>query len=105
MPMRTRFLCVLLAAAAALPLGGCNAAGYGLWLLMPRRNQKAPAEFGGLPGSKVAVVVYTDRKTDFEYPTARGTLTYAVAAELRQRVQDVEVVDPRKVLLYQESDL
>jgi len=86
--------------SALLPLmSSCN-------LLMPIavmgvQQKRIPAEFDKLSGSRVAVQVWTDPSTLFDYPYARLELaTYVgdkLQAELGQRNQAVEVVDPRDV--------
>lgn len=75
-------------------------------LLMPIailgvQRQRVPAEFDKLAGSRVAVQVWTDPSTLFDYPHARLELSSYVAeklqAELGQRNMAVDVVDARDV--------
>lgn len=75
-------------------------------LLMPVailgvQRQRVPAEFDKLAGSRVAVQVWTDPSTLFDYPHARLELSSYVAeklqAELGQRNMAVDVVDARDV--------
>ncbi len=93
--MSPRFLCL-----ALLPmLASCN-------LLTPLavmsvQRKRIPPEFDKLAGTRVAVHVWTDPSTLFDYPYARMELaTYLgdkLHAEMGQRNQAVQVVDPRDV--------
>lgn len=75
-------------------------------LLMPMavigvQKQKYPAEFDKLAGSKVAILVWTDPSTLFDYPYARLEMATYVGdklhAELAMRDQAIQVVDARDV--------
>lgn len=87
-------------AIATLPmLASCN-------LLTPLavigvQRKRIPAEFDKLAGTRVAVQVWTDPSTLFDYPYARLELaTYLgdkLHAEMAQRNLAIEVVDPRDV--------
>lgn len=85
--------------AALLLLAGCN-------LLTPLvfvgdHKKRIPAEFDKLGGSRVAVAVWLDQAVLFDYPHARFELATYIGdklnAELGQRKQAIEVVDPRDV--------
>lgn len=91
----SRFLII-----ATVPmLASCN-------LLMPLavmgvQRKRIPPEFDKLAGTRVAIHVWTDPSTLFDYPYARLELaTYLgdkLHAEMGQRNLAVEVVDPRDV--------
>lgn len=75
-------------------------------LLMPLaivgvQKKRIPPEFDKLAGSRVAFLVWTDPSTLFDYPYARLELaTYLgdkLHAEMAQRDQAVQVVDPRDI--------
>jgi hypothetical protein len=85
--------------AALLVLTGCN-------LLTPLvfvgdHKKRIPAEFDKLAGSRVAVAVWLDQAVLFDYPHARFELATYISdklnAELGQRKQIVDLVDPRDV--------
>lgn len=69
--------------------------------VMGVQKKRVPPEFDKLAGSRVAVEVWTDPSTLFDYPYARLELATYVGdklhAELAQRSQAVDVVDPREV--------
>jgi len=78
---------------------GCN------WLtpliFIGEHKREVAPEFDKLAHSKVAVVVWTDQSTLFDYPYARLELATFVGdklyGEMAQRSLDTEVVDPRDV--------
>ena len=84
----------------ALPiLGACNLLTPLVFVGEPKR--KVAPEFDKLADSRVAVHVWTDAATLFDYPHARFELaTYIgdkLAAEMAQRKLGTVVVDPRDV--------
>jgi len=64
-------------------------------------KKKVSPEFDKLAGRRVAIVVWTDPSTLFDYPYARFELATYVGdklyAEMTRRELDTEVVDPRDV--------
>ncbi len=96
-----------MAGATLLALLGCN-------LLTPvifigEHKKRVLPEFDKLAGSRVAVLVWTDPSTLFDYPYARLELATYVAgkleAEMTQRGHDIDVVDPRRVEALVEKNL
>lgn len=96
-PPRTAGLmaCGMLAAC----LFGCN------WLtplaFVGEHKKKISAEFDKLPNTRVALLVWTDQATLFDYPFARFELASYLAdklgAEMRQRKLTIDLIDPRDV--------
>ncbi len=80
-------------------LFGCN------WLtplaFVGEHKKKISAEFDKLPNTRVAILVWTDQATLFDYPFARFELaSYLVdklGTEMRQRKLSIDLVDPRDV--------
>lgn len=74
-------------------------------------KKKVTAEFDKLADSRLAILVWTDQSTLFDYPYARFELATYVGdklfAEMGRRRLDVDVVDPRDVedFLQQNVDL
>ncbi len=84
-------------------LGGCH---YIAYLLAPRiPDKKVPAEFEGLTERRVAIVVYTDQNVQYEYPHARVDLSSVLGVELKEHVEGVTVVDPQRVVRYQDENI
>jgi len=100
-------LCLPAILALALALVcGCNATGYMLYLFAPGgKTVDVPAEYEGLSGTKVAVVVYTDIGVQYEYPYARLGLSTAIASELKTHVKDIQTVPPSRVVTYQDQNV
>ena len=92
--------------AVAVLNSGCNWLAHPLYLIAPKApEKKVTAEFAGLPHKTVAVVVYADMDTLYEYPYAREGVTAAIARQLDSNVQDVEVIEPGQVIRYQDANV
>lgn len=98
----TKRVVLLSVLTAGLVLPGCNIAKFITYVFAPSsRTRTVKAECPELAGSRVAVLVFTDVGTDFEYPDARARLSERIANELMEKVDGIEVVPPREVLEYQ----
>lgn len=96
-------LCLAMLAAM---LGGCNQAGHLAYLFFGEEHTKTvEPEFRDLPHSTVAVVIYADEQVQYEYPEATLSLSTAIASELHNNVDLVQVVDPLEVRAYQHENL
>lgn len=66
-----------------------------------QNRKKISPEFDKLPGGRVAILVWTDPSTLFDYPHARFELATYIGdklhAEMNRRHLNTEVVDPRDV--------
>jgi hypothetical protein len=100
--MTRRLLIPFLLAATALT--GCEAARYFTYLFAPG-SDKVAAEFAELPGKSVVIVVYCDKRVQYEYPDVCLSLSSAVAEQLAKNVKDVNVIDPRRVVKYQDGNI
>ena len=100
--MKTFIILLLL----AVTLAGCDAVGYMLYVLAPgSRTKTVPAEFDGLAGSSVAIAIYADAAVQYEYPWARHELADVIASQLKEHVNDVEVIDTLRVIAYQDENI
>lgn len=104
--MRLRMVGCLVAATLSL-VSACN-------LMTPlvfvgRHNRTVAAEFDKLANRRVAVLVWTDRSTLFDYPHARFELAAYIGdklyTEMTQRNLGTDVVDPRDVETYLQKNL
>jgi len=107
---RTRFRMAawalsLLVGAALSQSAGCNAVGYLLYLVAPQRTETVQAEFSDLDGHRVAIVIFADQQVLYEHPFVRLTLSSAIGAELQRHLKNVELVDPVRVIRYQDERL
>jgi len=96
-------LAAMLLAAAA---GGCDTLGYLGYLMAPEAKKvKVPPEYEGLTKRKVAVVIYADQQVQYEYPYARLGLSAALNSELKKHLEGAAIVDPRRVIRYQDDNV
>ena len=96
-------LLVLLLSVLIAP--GCKQVGGILYLLTPPREKKVKAEFPGLKNHSLAIVIYMDEATQYEYPSARLTLGAKIANELDDKIKKVRIVPPLEVARYQDENL
>ena len=90
--------------AVALPVG-CKQLGGLLYIMTPPRVQKVSAEFPGLKNHSLAIVIFADEATQYEYPNARLTLAAKIAENLKDNVKNVRVVQPIAVARYQDENI
>jgi len=98
---------LLIATAALMPaLAGCDALAYMGYLIVPPPPPKTvPAEFGNLAKHSAAIVIHIDPSAEYEYPGARLQLASLIAGHLRENVDGITVVDPRKVVRHQRENI
>jgi len=97
--------CRLLIAAVVSQLAGCSTMGYLLYLVAPDPTETVAAEFAGLDNHRIAIVIFADQQVLYEHPFVRLTLSAAVGSELQRHLKNVEVVDPARVIRYQDERL
>ncbi len=98
---RLPWLILLLAGS----LIGCNLLAFPLWVLAPELKDTVPAEYDGLANHSVAIVVYADYDVLYSYPYARTELATTVGQELTRTVEGIRVVDPQRVVAYQDQNI
>ena len=88
---------------AAAVSSGCS------WLVpfifLGQHQRKVAAEFDSLQGKRVAVVVWAEPATLFDYPHVRLELGSYSADKIRAGVKDCDVVDPFRVEEFLERDV
>jgi len=75
-----------------------------LYLFGPTVKKTVKAEYSGLEGHSVAVLVYTGPGIVCDYPKAQDELSVAIARELRNRLRDVSIIPPNTVMSYQHNN-
>jgi len=102
---RLTLLCGLLAAVAAS--GGCSSAmmRWMAYVFAGGQEQKVKAEFDGLSGKTVAVVVYTDLRTQYEYSDINLTLSSAICGQLEKNVKKIKLIPATRVVRYQDENI
>jgi len=94
------------AMTAATLTSGCGFFKWISYVTFPWQPGKTVrAEFEGLPGHSVAVVVYADENTQYQYPLVQLNLSALIGAELRGNVNGVTVTEPQKVVSYQKQNV
>jgi len=79
------------------------------FVILGEQKKKVSPEFDKLAGSRVAVLIWTDPATLFDYPHARFELASYLGdkldAEMRQRKLDIDLIDPRDVEDYIQKEI
>jgi hypothetical protein len=83
-------------AVVVIPLAaGCN------WLLpgifLTEHKKTVPAEFAKLKGKQVAVVVWAEPETLFDYPHVRLELSSYVTDKIRAELPSTRLIDPPRI--------
>ncbi len=87
-------------------MGGCEQMGYLLYLIAPGElTKEKEAEYKELPNHSVAVVIFADQATQYEYPYVRLEIGAVVGEDLRRQLKGVTVMDTRRVTRYQDENI
>ncbi len=85
-------------------LGGCGAVSYVLANLAPELpGPKIPAEYEGLTGHTVAVMIYADMNIRFDYPLVREELGRQINQELSTHLKKTKTIDEQQVVRYMDG--
>lgn len=85
-------------------LGGCRALATPWILTGEEPTRRVRAEFPHLKGKKIAIVVWADSDTRFEYPFVRLELSEHIKSELESRIDNVTFCSNRQVVALQDRD-
>jgi len=98
--------CLWLTLALLAPAaGGCDAlAWFGYVLAPPPPKKTVLPEYPGLEDQHVAVVIYASPATQLDYQTVQLELSDAIGRELTKRIDGITLVDPRRVMRYQDDN-
>lgn len=83
--------------------GGCNI--FMPLFLMGQHKERIPAEYDKLAGKTVAIAVWADQETLFDYPYVRMELALHIADQLTSNMKDLKVADGRLVEDYMQRNL
>lgn len=96
------FLPILILLAGTV--GGCKQMGALAYLFSPENpTRSVDAEYKELANANVAVVVYVSQATQVDHPLARHGVASVIGAELRKNLTQIQSVDPRKVMKFQDE--
>lgn len=95
-----------LALAAALPaLPGCAAVGGAVAAYQETEEVTIPAEYTGLAGRKVAILVDAPLEIQYEHPEVVAMITDVVGLNVRAYCPQALVLDTRQTLAYQYNNV
>lgn len=92
----------LLLLLLASPLGGCT------WLAMAQQRTVGtpmPPRYAGLDNHSVAIVVYANDSTTYDYPQARQEVSSFVANAIEKHLLKVRLLNYKDVIRYQNDTL
>ena len=99
-----RLLLLLCAGILLMPAAGCQLAllAGGIGQNIERMKKiEVLAEYEGLQGQSIAVLVHQDMWMMYEFPSAGPNITYNLSNRIAANVQNARVIDPAEVLKWQ----
>lgn len=82
--------------------GGCGLVGWGLDTIAGQEKEvEVEADYQGLEGRKVAVIVYAARPTLYRHPDAPMLVTRAVSGRIADEVPTAQLLEPALVTAFQ----
>ena len=106
MPKKRLRNLVLAAAFAILACqSGCNGLKWLGYVAAPEdeKGKDVKGEYESLAGKNVAVIVAAGCEVLLEYPTIQLEIADAVDGEIRKNIHDARIVNPARVIRYQEE--
>ena len=95
--LKTRFavnlILFLLLTLTGLTLVGCNALGYGTYVLVGNDNKKAKAIYEGLSDKKVLIILNTPPGLEYSFPQSRESIHLACQTILKQNIKNISFSD------------
>ncbi|MCF7958229.1 MAG: hypothetical protein K9M57_07275 [Phycisphaerae bacterium] len=82
-------------------LGGCNLLELPVYALFGQSYKKVKAEYTGLKGKKVAIIIAMGPLINYDYPDARLNVALAVGDLIKKNVDDVTLIDQNQIENYQ----
>lgn len=104
--VRSGVACLLLA-LAGMSLAGCEAAGFVAYAVAGGEGAKikVEAEYKGLQGERVAVLVNADPGLLYRHPNAQLEIGTAVSEAIAANVPAVTVIDPSDIVAFQQRNI
>lgn len=94
----------LLFVSLSATLVGCQAIAAPWIMTGEEPTKRVKAQFPHLKGKKVAILVWADSDTRFEYPFVRLELAEHVKSELESRIDDIKFCSNRQIVELQDRD-
>ena len=105
MNKKTNAFIIISLTTTALFLSGCNLLTYPVYILFGQTKQSVKAEYRGLTGKKIAIVVAGQPAIEFEQPYARMDLALVSAQAVSDHVKDVTFSDQDRIDRFQRESL
>lgn len=99
-----RSAALLILPALVVSSAGCQSLAIPFLLWGPEPTRTIPAEYPYLEGRKVAIVVWADRDTLFEYPFVQLEVSEHVSVPLKANVRGISIIPNRTVVELQKRD-
>ena len=96
---------VVITAAIAMFIGGCNILEYPLYVLFGNQTKKVKAEYTGFAEKNTAIMIMAGPDVEFEYPNATTDLALWVGHSIGENVKDVRFIDQEKIDDFMREDL
>lgn len=91
--------------ALVLMLSGCQLAGWvAHGVAGGEKTVQIKAQYRGMEGKSVAVIVGTDENTLYAYPTAPLAIAQSVSARLAEGVPSARLTDPQQIAQFQRAN-
>jgi hypothetical protein len=88
-----------------LPTGvGCNLISVPFVLFAPDPTEEVPAEYAHLKGQRVVILVWAEQATLYEFPKVQVSLASHVRYFLKEKLPDLDIVAPSKVVRYMRNN-
>lgn len=99
---KSSFISVTLTAIAFASLCGCQGARWFQYVFQPRDETLVKPEYP-IADKTVAVVIYTDQPTLYEYPNVRLSMGTKICSELENSLKNVKTISPFAVSRFQDD--
>ena len=101
MTLLLRMLCLALLPAMGIVLGGCEGAGLLAEAIAGDQEIEVKAQYQGLQGQRVAVLVDADQSMLTRNPLIQFEICTVISRKIAENVEGVTLVSPRQVVDYQ----
>ena len=104
LPIRTRVFCLCLLGCLPPLLLGCKALAIPFVPFMEEPTKPVPAEYPHLESRKVAILVWADSETLFEYRNVQLELSEFVLAAMKANIKKISFIPSRTIVDHQRAD-
>jgi hypothetical protein len=100
-----KLIAAALTAATLCVLPGCNLLEFPMYVLFGSSTVTVKAEYKGLEETRTALVIMTDSGTDFEFPYLRLDLALMAGTLMKEKIDELTLVDAETIIRFQRNDL